>query len=90
MMDQLLYEVWKKRFPEKSSKELEEKFVQMYWPRCISFARATLTHLLTTPIDEAQKESIMEALQLDSTLMRGRSTMQEALAAPPSLKELLN
>jgi hypothetical protein len=90
MMDQLLYEVWKKRFPELGSKQLEEEFVKMYWGKCIPFARATLAHLLGKPIDEAQKESIMEALLLDKSLMRGRARLEEAIMAPPSLRELLN
>ncbi len=86
MMDQVLWDLWWKRFPGMNSKALEDRFVEMYWGRCIPFARATLATLLTRPIDDGQKESIMEALALDATLMRGRATSGPV----PSLRELLN
>lgn len=86
MMDQVLWDLWRKRFPGMASKRLEERFVGMYWGKCIPFARATLARLLSEPIDEAQKESIMDALVLDSTLVRGRAVGGPA----PSLRELLN
>lgn len=89
MLDQAMYDMWRKRFPGMSAKALEAKFVKMYWWRCIPFARATLATLLTRPIDEAQKEDIMEALALDASLTRGRVTSADVIK-PPSIGELLH
>ena len=88
MFDNMLNELWRKRFPNLGPKKLEAKFVSMFWGKCIPFARATLAQLLRSPIDDRQKESIVEALALDATLIRGRTGAESAM--PPSLRELLH
>jgi len=55
-----------------TEKELIAKFVEINWPRLIPQARATLAEMLRGPYDDDMKEKIMEALSLDSTLIRGR------------------
>ena len=76
MFDDMLWAEWKRRHPGMSSKALEAKFVREWAPKCVEIARATLTMLLTQPIDEGLKEQIHEALILDNTLARGRQTAQ--------------
>lgn len=64
---------WQEQNPDLSTtKELEARWVEMTWGKFISEARGALAHMLTTKIDENQKEQIMEALQLDHSLIRGR------------------
>ena len=72
MSDNALYEEWKKQNPGLTAKQLSSRFITTRWGVCIPFARATLTLMLTKPIDDRVKESIMEALTLDATLIRGR------------------
>lgn len=67
-----VYARWKKKYPELTAKQLEDKFVAQYWGSHIDGARATLARMLTEPLDPALKEEIVEILALDSTLMRGR------------------
>ena len=64
------YELWKSQNPGKSPKELESRFVARNKARLIPQARAMLAHMLTTSIDESLKETIMEALSLDASLLR--------------------
>jgi len=85
MGDNLMYETWRKQHPGTSDKRLRQLFVDRNWPRCIPFARATLARLLTTPIDEKVKESIMEVLVKDASLVRGRVTQADLM---PMLKGL--
>lgn len=73
MGDNVFFSTWQKQNPDLSRKGLETRFVAKNWPRCIPFARATLTQLLLRPdIDSSLKEDIMSALVLDSSLVRGR------------------
>lgn len=70
----LVYREWKRQNPELAAnpKRLQAKFVARNWGKYVEAARATMTRLLTQPIDEAAKEHIMQVLTLDSTLIRGR------------------
>ena len=80
MGDNLMYEVWKKRHPGLSAKGLLEAFVKKNWSTCIPIARATLAGMLNDPhLDSEYKESIVEALSLDSSLMRGRADPKTVL-----------
>lgn len=73
MGDDAYYAAWKRRFPGASPKALARKFVEANWGRCIPVARATLARLLADPtIAESHKATIMEALELDASLMKGR------------------
>jgi len=85
MGDNLMYDSWRKQHPGTSDNRLRQLFVDRNWPRCIPFARATLARLLTTPIDEKVKESIMEVLVKDASLVRGRVQQQDLM---PMLKGL--
>lgn len=67
-----LYKSWQEQNPGVSKKDLQKLFIAKRWGRFVAPARATLAHMLTRPIDEKQKEEIMEMLVLDSTLIRGR------------------
>ncbi len=74
MSHDLLYKHWKMKHPGLASnpKKLEQQFVNQKWGMWIDAARTTLTLLLREPIDEKQKEEIMEILVLDSSLIKGR------------------
>ena len=74
MLDNEQFATWKARYPEMDAKELEDHFVYLSSPGLLSQARATLAGMLATPIDEALKESIHEALVLDATLGKGRKS----------------
>lgn len=73
MSENRYYEAWKKKNPGASAAALRSRFVTRNWGKCIPVARATLAHMLSKPIDEVQKELIMEALVLDNTLLYGRA-----------------
>jgi len=49
-----------------------EAYVSSCWALYLDAARATLTQLLTTNMDEVLKDQIHEALVRDATLRRGR------------------
>ena len=63
------FELWKKQNPGATAKQLERRFIQKNWPRCIDFARTTLTLLLTKDdVAETVKEEIMDVLEKDQIL----------------------
>lgn len=67
------WENWKNQNPDlATTKELEARWVEQTWGKFISEARGALAHQLTLPIDLAIKDQIMEALELDHSLIRGR------------------
>ena len=74
MLDNDHWQVWKDRYPDKSAKQLEEHFVYLTVPGLLGQARAALGAMLATPIDDALKDTILEALILDNTLGKGRKT----------------
>lgn len=76
MSDNLVRAEWKRQNPECTDKQLESRFIEKNWDKCLGFARATLATMLTQPIEEGLKSDIMEALILDSTLTRGRVRFQ--------------
>lgn len=67
-----LFEEWKRQNPGLTAKQLENRFIAKHWPRCLEMARATLTLALKKGLDPGMEEAIMEALVLDSILLRGR------------------
>lgn len=79
MRDNLVFATWKSQHPGLNDKRLRAAFVARNWSKCIPFARATMAALLSTPIDSATKDKIMEALVLDHTLIRGRADPQVVL-----------
>jgi hypothetical protein len=74
MRDNEWYATLKRLNPGLTPKQLEARFVLRIGPTLVEQARATLAGLLATPIDEKTKESIMSALLLDNTLVRGRKS----------------
>lgn len=73
MGDNRCYEAWQKQNPECSAKELEHRFIERNWGKCIPFARASLTALLRQPdVPESTKLQIMDVLTKDNSLIRGR------------------
>ena len=74
MGDDYYYQTWRKQNPECNARELERRFVEKNWPKCIAFARATLAQLLTQPnVSEDVKAQILDVLAKDNSLIRGRS-----------------
>jgi hypothetical protein len=73
MSDNVLYKAWKDQNPGLTSNQLARKFISKNWGQCLGIARATLARLLESPtISVEYKETIMEALVLDASLMKGR------------------
>ncbi len=68
----LVYEVWKRKYPKLDAKRLRQQFVNCKWGMFVESARATLALQLRNPIDEKTGEKIVEILALDATLIRGR------------------
>lgn len=73
MGDNRYFEAWQKQHPDASPKELERRFIEKNWPKCVQFARATLAALLRQPdVDEKTKLEIVDVLAKDQSLVRGR------------------
>jgi len=72
MHDNQWYAAWQAKHPELNSKQLEQAFVDKNMAILLPQARAILAGMLNRPYDEGLKESIMEALVLDATLVKGR------------------
>jgi hypothetical protein len=72
MRDNEWYARLKELNPGLTPKQLSARFVLRIAPTLVEQARATLAGMLARPIDEKTKESIMNALLLDNTLVRGR------------------
>lgn len=79
MSNNLVRAEWKRQHPGADERTLVRRFVTKNWGKCLAGARATLALQLRGPIDTAMKESIMEALVLDATLMRGRKRVGEGM-----------
>jgi hypothetical protein len=63
------YKLWKKQNPGANAKQLEERFINKNWGKCLDFARATLTEMLKRPdVSEEMKDEIMVILEQDYTL----------------------
>ena len=73
MGDNPMFERWKKQNPGCNAKELERRFIEKNWPKCIEYARQALAALLRQPhINEETKLHIVEVLAKDQSLVRGR------------------
>lgn len=73
------YSDWKELNPDCNAKELELRFITLFYPKLLGEARATMAKMLATPISETLKDQIVEALILDKSLMRGRAAMPTLL-----------
>ena len=66
------YEAWRKQKPECDPQELEQRFVEKHWPKCVGYARESLAEMLKRPdVPEAAKAQITEVLAKDQSLVRG-------------------
>jgi hypothetical protein len=63
---------WQRQNPDCSRKELERRFIEKNWFKCVGAARATLVGLLHGPLREDLKDEIIDALSKDASLP-GRS-----------------
>lgn len=65
------FKIWQNQNKGCNAKELEKRFIDANWQRCIEFARMTLTVMLTQPqIADSMKDEIMEILEQDQSLRR--------------------
>lgn len=79
-----LFKAWVKQNPGATPKELERRFIERNWPRCIEFARTTLTVLLTQPdVPDVTKDEIMDVLEKDQSL-RKKMTITRPLSGLPN------
>jgi len=82
MGDNVMYEAWRKRNPGAGAKALARRFISDNWGKCIPVARTTLAAMLRDPtIAESLKEQIVEALALDSSLMKGRQNPAQVVGS---------
>jgi len=72
--DSRYYEAWKRENPDAGPQELEHRFVERNWPKCIPYARESLAEMLRRPdVPETAKAQIMDVLAKDQSLIRGRA-----------------
>lgn len=88
MSDNTVRDEWKRQNPGASDRELELRFIAKNWGKCLGFARATLALMLRSPMEEALKLEVVEALALDATLMRGRGQSENPFL--PNIVEKLS
>lgn len=62
------WKAWQKQNPDCSRKELERRFIEKNWAKCLDSARATLVGLLRGPLPDHLKEEIIDALCKDASL----------------------
>lgn len=75
MGEDIYYQEWRRQNPEASSKELERRFIERNWGKCLDAARATLVGVLKDPsVSESVKETILDVLEKDQSL-RGKKPM---------------
>ena len=80
MGDNKVFEEWKRQNPDATQKQLENRFVEKNWGKCLEFARATLATMLSSAtISEKVKDEIVDALVKDNQLVRGRQSYQRFL-----------
>jgi hypothetical protein len=72
------WSAFKMQFPDATSKELEQIYLEFNWGKGVQAAREMLARMLdpkvSPSIDEKAREQIHEALILDRSLVMGRRT----------------
>lgn len=63
---------WKAQYPSDTPQQREARFVNKNAAKLLAAARAMLARRLDLSHDPVEKETIYQALLLDSTLIRGR------------------
>src|SRR5215469_14833945 len=75
MGDNEFFATWKKQNPGVGASVLEKRFIDKNWGQCLKQARKALAMVLTSPTtSEKMKEEVMDILEKDQSLMRGRNT----------------
>jgi hypothetical protein len=78
MSNNHFHEEWKRLNPDLDAAKLEKRFIEQNWVRCLEFARATLTLMLTKDeVSQAMKDEIMDILEKDFSIRNKHVT------APP-------
>lgn len=86
MGDNKVFAEWKRQNEGATTKQLEDRFIDRNWGKCIQFARATLaTMLRQNNLPEKVKEEILDALVKDASLTRGRDRGQQLLMGNPTM-----
>jgi hypothetical protein len=82
MGDDRYYAAWRKQNPECGAKELERRFIERNWPQLIDYARESLVALLRQPnVPDHLKAQIMDVLEKDNSLVRGRHNVRRTANA---------
>jgi hypothetical protein len=72
--DPRYYEAWRKQNPECDPQELERRFVEKNWPKCVAYARKSLAEMLKrSDVPETAKAQIADVLAKDQSLISGRA-----------------
>lgn len=70
------WHAFKRQFPDATSKELEQIYLEHNWGKGVEAARVTLARMLdpanSPSLSEAERSTIHEALVLDNSLQMGR------------------
>lgn len=76
MGDDRFWKMWQNQNPGATRKEMEDRFIDMNWGRCIGQARKALVMMLKDPsISEEAKWQVMDVLERDASLTRGRKQL---------------
>lgn len=68
------WKVWREQNQDATRKQLEDRFIERNWGRFIGEARKALVMMLRDPtISETAKEQVVDVLEKDASLMRGRT-----------------
>jgi hypothetical protein len=82
MGDDRYYAAWRKQNPGCNARELERRFIERNWPQLIDYARETLVALLRQPnVSDDIKAQIMDVLEKDNSLVRGRHNVRRTTNA---------
>jgi hypothetical protein len=74
MSNDAYFRAWKQQNPGATSKELEKRFIDRNWGKCIEFARRSLALMLRKDdVPEKVKDEIMDVLVKDQ-MVRGIGT----------------
>lgn len=76
MGDNRFWEVWQKQNPDATRKEMERRFIDLNWGKCIGEARKALVMMLKdSSVSEDTKMEIVDVLEKDASLARGRTRL---------------
>lgn len=75
MGDDRFYKAWRNENQGSTIKQMEDRFIERNWTRCVGSARTSLVMILKDPsISEAIKEEVVDILERDRSLVRGRGS----------------